>query len=36
MMTNDWVETACLIVGLVAIVVLVADFGWERWFRRKP
>jgi hypothetical protein len=28
-----WIE---MLVALVAILVLVADFGWERWFRRKP
>jgi hypothetical protein len=34
--TNDWIVTLCLVAGLVAILVLVAEFGWERWFRRKP
>lgn len=30
------IENLCWIVALAAILVLVADFGWERWRRRKP
>jgi len=34
-MINLWMENLFSLIALVAILVLVADFGWEQWRRRK-